>query len=83
MSYDYPTLLYNGNINTSGVRQNRRLLGLLKMAQRPQRQDPHLYDDLIDYQKAMVALKETIQLMAEIDEQIPGPGGVISIEHNQ
>jgi len=53
------------------------------MAQRPQRQDPHLYDDLIDYQKAMVALKETIQLMAEIDEQIPGPGGVISIEHNQ
>lgn len=30
------------------------------------------YDSLIDYQKVMVALKETIQLMAEIDEQILG-----------
>ena len=30
------------------------------------------YDDLTHYQKVIVALKETIRLMAEIDELIPG-----------
>jgi len=30
------------------------------------------YDELTHYQKVMVALKETIRLMAEIDELIPG-----------
>ena len=29
------------------------------------------YDDLRHYQKVIVALKETIRLMAEIDELIP------------
>ncbi len=29
------------------------------------------YDDLTHYQKVVVALKETIRLMAEIDEAIP------------
>ena len=30
------------------------------------------YDELTHYQKVIVALKETIRLMAEIDELIPG-----------
>jgi len=30
------------------------------------------YDELAHYQKVMVALKETIRLMVEIDELIPG-----------
>lgn len=30
------------------------------------------YDELTHYQKVVVALKETIQLMVEIDEVIPG-----------
>jgi hypothetical protein len=30
------------------------------------------YDELPHYQKVVVALKETIQLMAEIDALIPG-----------
>jgi hypothetical protein len=30
------------------------------------------YDELIHYQKVMVALKETMWLMEEIDELIPG-----------
>ena len=30
------------------------------------------YDDLIHYQKVIVALKETIRIMGEIDEMIPG-----------
>ena len=30
------------------------------------------YDDLTHYQKVIVALKETIRLMAEIDKMIPG-----------
>jgi len=30
------------------------------------------YDDLMHYQKIVVALKETIRLMEEIDELIPG-----------
>jgi hypothetical protein len=30
------------------------------------------YEELTHYQKVMVALKETIRLMAEIDELIPG-----------
>ena len=29
------------------------------------------FDDLLHYQKIVVALKETIRLMAEIDEVIP------------
>jgi hypothetical protein len=39
------------------------------------------YDDLAHYQKIIVALKETIRLMAEIDAAIPGwplPGSVQS-----
>ncbi len=30
------------------------------------------FDDLMHYQKVVVALKETIRLMAEIDRAIPG-----------
>ena len=30
------------------------------------------YDDITHYQKIVVALKETIRLMAEIDQIIPG-----------
>ena len=30
------------------------------------------YDELTHYQKVIVALKETIRLMAEVDELIPG-----------
>ena len=30
------------------------------------------YDELTHYQKVIVALKDTIRLMAEIDELIPG-----------
>lgn len=30
------------------------------------------YDNLTHYQKVIVALKETIRLMGEIDELIPG-----------
>ena len=30
------------------------------------------FDDLLHYQKVVVALKETIRLMAEIDALIPG-----------
>jgi hypothetical protein len=30
------------------------------------------YDELTHYQKIIVSLKETIRLMAEIDELIPG-----------
>ncbi|MGV8174886.1 MAG: type ISP restriction/modification enzyme, partial [Methanothrix sp.] len=32
----------------------------------------HSFDDLMHYQKVVVALKETIRLMAEIDRAIPG-----------
>ena len=30
------------------------------------------FDDLMPYQKVVLALKETIRLMAEIDKAIPG-----------
>jgi hypothetical protein len=33
---------------------------------------PLTYDDLTHYQKVIVALMETIRLMTEIDELIPG-----------